>query len=132
MEPGILYIGLYEGEGGAACTGSLTKANGTIEHGVIERTAPTVWAALAGALDDAHIIKPRHVMLLTNSDVVYKVLRAPAHWLPSTPGQWEVLRNLVRFQIGGGWGETTGTWQITMVDGDKIGRARELWQQRFE
>ena len=131
MQPGTLYIGLYEGDNGsAACTGTLTKIGGGVEPGVIEVTAATVWEALAAALEDAHIIKPVHVIVLTNSVAVHNTLRAPAHWRPTTPGQWAILRNLVRFQTGGGWGETTGTWQMQLVNDGDLGKARELWQQR--
>lgn len=120
-----LYIGLYEGDDGSAATsGTLCKANGSLEPDVLGDAAPTAWAALAQSLIEAELLQVRHVVICTHVVPVLVALGRPAAFKPNTDDQWNVLRLLVGYQCRG------GTWQTMRVDEDKLQKARERWQEQ--
>lgn len=145
--PHTLYLGLYEApDGTASCTGTLCKANGSLEQDVVAEVAATVWQALGAGMAACETMAVRNVHIVTNSaDLLRNIARTPppdkverqwwqrgkgygnGEWLDipygGDPLRWAIIRHLL-----GCWARG-GRWTVQSVDAEQLRKARELWEE---
>jgi len=139
--PNTLYLACY-GDEQIAYTGTLRRMDGSIEEDVLSGHGE-LWAAMAQALAEAAVVNTRHIIVLSNSPALLRWHVAPAPesfvriWeqkgkgkgngqyeqypVGGDPLQWAVMRGLLGYWCRG------GSYQVLAVDGSRLKRAQELF-----